>query len=165
MADEIGSELESIRDELTVAEEAAQDAERRAREYRAKLDEMTRWAYGINSKRMAAERDRDEARRQLEEFKAAAQRVPCPGSAVYIAEVVWFADNPVDGRQRVAVCTSLNDALHILRRHEIHGGDLVATETTSALGSSTARTWAVHERDEEPSDEGFRWITSEMVTQ
>ncbi|MFF3443612.1 hypothetical protein [Streptosporangium sp. NPDC002721] len=83
--------------------------------------------------------------------------------SVYIAEVIWFSDNPVDGRNRIAVCRDLDAALNILRGHDIHGGDLVATETTSALGTKGARTWAVHERGEEPSDEGWLWITEEPV--
>ncbi|MET8334391.1 hypothetical protein [Streptosporangium canum] len=84
-------------------------------------------------------------------------------TAVYIAEVIWFADNPVDGRKRIAVCASLDAALDILRGHHIHGGDLVVTETASALGTSDARTWAVHERGEEPDDEGHLWITEEQL--
>ncbi|WP_436759364.1 hypothetical protein [Streptosporangium sp. V21-05] len=83
--------------------------------------------------------------------------------AVYIAEVIWFSDNPVDGRKRIAVSASLDAALNILRGHDIHGGDLVATETPSALGTKSARTWAVHERGEEPDDEGHLWITEEPV--
>lgn len=84
-------------------------------------------------------------------------------TAVYIAEVIWFSDNPVDGRKRIAVCASLRAALHALRVHDIFGGDLVATKTMSALGTDDARTWAVHERGEEPSDEGCLWITQEKV--
>ncbi|TMS00154.1 hypothetical protein [Nonomuraea basaltis] len=84
-------------------------------------------------------------------------------AAVYIAEVIWFSENPVDGRKRIAVGASLEAALNALRSDDIHGGDLVATETTSALGTDDARTWAVHERGEEPSDEGCLWITSEQV--
>jgi hypothetical protein len=84
-------------------------------------------------------------------------------TAVYIAEVIWFEENPVDGRTRIAVCASLDSALTVLREHEIHGGDLVATETTSALGTDTARTWAVHEKGTEPDDEGCLWITAEDV--
>ncbi|PZG47472.1 hypothetical protein C1I98_13460 [Spongiactinospora gelatinilytica] len=83
---------------------------------------------------------------------------------VYIAEVVWFDDNPVDGRDRIAVCACLDAALKALRDHDVHGGDLVATETTSALGTDSARTWAVHERGEEPDDDGHLWITREQVT-
>lgn len=82
---------------------------------------------------------------------------------VYIAEVIWFCDNPVDGRTRIAVCQSLDEALAILRGHDIHGGDLVATETTSALGTRQARTWAVHEKGEEPDDMGHLWITEEPI--
>lgn len=84
-------------------------------------------------------------------------------TAVYIAEVIWFADNPVDGRKCIAVGASLDAALQVLRGHDIFGGDLVATETTSALGTRDARTWAVHERGEEPDDEGNLWITREEV--
>lgn len=85
-------------------------------------------------------------------------------TAVYIAEAIWFSDNPVDGRKRVAVGRDLDAALNAIRSHHIYGGgDLVATETTSALGTRNARTWAVHERDEEPSDEGYLWITEEKV--
>lgn len=83
---------------------------------------------------------------------------------VYIAEVIWFEDNPVDGRSRIAVCTTLAGALAALRAHHIFGGDLVATETQSALGSEESRTWAVHVRGTVPSDEGHTWITSEPVT-
>jgi len=86
-------------------------------------------------------------------------------TAVYIAEVIWFSENPVDGRKRIAVCGSLDAALNVLRGHHIFGGDLVATETTgAALGTRGARTWAVHERDEEASDEGHLWVTCEPVT-
>lgn len=85
-------------------------------------------------------------------------------TAVYIAEVIWFSENPVDGRKRIAVGASLEAALDALSRHDIFGGDLVATKTTSALGTDNARTWAVHERGEEPSDEGCLWITEEPVT-
>ncbi|MET8985873.1 hypothetical protein ABZW49_10530 [Nonomuraea wenchangensis] len=86
-------------------------------------------------------------------------------TSVYIAEVIWFSDNPVDGRKRIAVGASLDAALNALSSHDIFGGDLVATEMTegSALGTKGARTWAVHERDEEPSDEGALWITEEQV--
>ncbi|MEV0382368.1 hypothetical protein [Nonomuraea sp. NPDC050643] len=84
-------------------------------------------------------------------------------AAVYIAEVIWFSENPVDGRKRVAVGASLDAALNVLRAHDIFGGDLVATETTSALGTDDATTWAVHERGEEPDDEGCLWITEEQV--
>jgi hypothetical protein len=85
---------------------------------------------------------------------------------VYIVEAISFNENPVDGRTRIAVCASLDAALNILRSHDIYGGeDLVATEDVegSALGTETARTWAVHERGEEPSDEGYLWITEERV--
>lgn len=86
-------------------------------------------------------------------------------TTVYIAEVIWFGDNPVDGRNRIAVCTSLEDAVTALREDDSDRPDLVATEVTdSALGSKTARTWAVHERGEEPDDEGHLWITSEQVS-
>lgn len=85
--------------------------------------------------------------------------------AVYIAEAIWFSDNPVDGRKRIAVCASLDAALNILRSHDIYGGDLVAAETTSALGTDSARTWAVHERGEEPDDEGHLWITEEQLVE
>lgn len=86
-------------------------------------------------------------------------------ATVYIAEVIWFEDNPVDGRDRIAVGVSLDAALSALREHHIHGGDLVATETEegSALGTKWARTWAVHERGEEPDSEGHLWITSEEL--
>lgn len=86
-------------------------------------------------------------------------------TVVYIAEVIWFSENPVDGRKRIAVCASLDGALEALSGHDIFGGDLVATDMTkeSALGTESARTWAVHERDEEPSDEGCLWITEEQV--
>lgn len=84
-------------------------------------------------------------------------------TAVYIAEVIWFSENPVDGRKRIAVGASLDAALHVLRVHDIFGGDLVATETTSALGTDDATTWSVHERGEEPDDEGHLWITREEV--
>lgn len=87
-----------------------------------------------------------------------------PNEHVYIAEAIWFGDNPVDGRTRIAVCASLDSALNALSRHKIYGGDLVSTETTSRLGTDEARTWAVHERDEEPDDEGILWITAEAVT-
>lgn len=83
--------------------------------------------------------------------------------AVYIAEVIWFSENPVDGRKRIAVGASLDAALNALRGHDIFGGDLAATETTSALGTDDARTWAVHELGEEPDDEGHLWITREEV--
>lgn len=83
---------------------------------------------------------------------------------VYIAEAIWFENNPVDGRERIAVCGSLDGALSALREHGIYGCDLVATETESALGSETARTWAVHERDGKASDEGLLWITGEEVS-
>jgi hypothetical protein len=83
---------------------------------------------------------------------------------VYIAEVIWFEDNPVDGRIRIAVCTSLEDALTSLREHDIYGGDLLATKVSeSALGSKDAQTWAVHENGSEPDDMGHMWITSENV--
>lgn len=84
-------------------------------------------------------------------------------AAVHIAEVIWFSDNPVDGRTRIAVCASFDAALNILRGHDIYGGDLVATETTSALSTRNARTWEVHERGEEPDGEGHLWITEEQV--
>lgn len=85
-------------------------------------------------------------------------------SAVYIAEAIWFGDNPVDGRTRIAVCTTLDDALACLREHPIYGGDLIATEIAdSALGTDDAETWAVHEAGTEASDEGHLWITSEHV--
>lgn len=85
--------------------------------------------------------------------------------AVYIAEVIWFSENPVDGRKRITVSTSLEAALDALGSHDIFGGDLVATEITgAALGTKGARTWAVHERGEESSDEGCLWITEEPVT-
>lgn len=84
--------------------------------------------------------------------------------AVYIAEVIWFSENPVDGRKRIAVCRSLRAALYALRSHDIFGGDLVATEMDETeLGTDAARSWAVHERGEEPSDEGHLWITREEV--
>jgi hypothetical protein len=84
--------------------------------------------------------------------------------SVYIAEVIWFEENPVDGRTRIAVCTSLDDALTSLREHDIFGGDLVATEISgSALGSRDAQTWAVYDRGAEPNDEGHLWITRENV--
>ena len=86
-------------------------------------------------------------------------------TAVYIAEVIWFSENPVDGRKRIAVGASLEAALNALSGHDIFGGDLLATETTSALGTDEARTWAVHERGEESSDEGCLWITEEKVTE
>lgn len=82
-------------------------------------------------------------------------------TVVYVAEVIWFGDDPVDGRTRVAVCASLDDALDALR--ERTGSDLVATQASSALGTQHARTWAVHRRDEPPSDEGYLWITEEPV--
>ncbi|MEU7631769.1 hypothetical protein AB0C34_17525 [Nocardia sp. NPDC049220] len=85
-------------------------------------------------------------------------------ATVYIAEAIWFQDNPVDGRHRLAICASLDDALQVLRAHPIHGDPhLTATETTSALGSVNARTWAVHHRDKEPDDEGVLWITAEII--
>lgn len=89
---------------------------------------------------------------------------PAPAS-VFVAEAVWFENDPVDGRERIAVGVTLGDALSALRDHGIYGGDLVATETTSgsALGTETARTWAVHERTEKPSDEGLLWITEEQL--
>lgn len=80
-------------------------------------------------------------------------------TTVYIAEEIWFGDNPVDGRDRIAVCATLDGALDALRDRD--GGDLVATETRSALGNG--KTWEVHERGEEPDDEGHLWITSEQV--
>jgi hypothetical protein len=88
-------------------------------------------------------------------------------AVVYIAEVIWFGENPVDGRIRIAVCDSLDVALDALRTHDIYGGDLVATDATegSALGIEGARTWAVRERGEEPDDEGCLWITEERVRQ
>jgi hypothetical protein len=87
-----------------------------------------------------------------------------PESTVYIAEEIWFGETPVDGRKRIAVCTSLDDAVTALREDDSDCPDLVATEVTdSALGSGTTRTWAVHERGAEPDDEGHLWITSEQV--
>lgn len=84
---------------------------------------------------------------------------------VYIAEAIWHEENPIDGRARVAVCRSLEDALGVLRGHGIYGGDLAATEVTdSAVGTADARTWAVHERTEKPDDEGCLWITEEKIT-
>lgn len=93
------------------------------------------------------------------------KETPMPDpDAVYIAEVIFFDDNPADGRRRVAVCTSLDGALAALRRDE-DGADLVATEVSpSALGSATSTTWAVHERSVEPDDEGHLWITREEVS-
>jgi hypothetical protein len=83
---------------------------------------------------------------------------------VYVAEAIWFEENPVDGRTRVAVCATLDGALDALREHHIFGGDLVATEAErSALGTATARTWAVHERGSHPDDEGCLWITGEPM--
>ncbi|MET8006261.1 hypothetical protein [Nonomuraea glycinis] len=90
-----------------------------------------------------------------------------PLAAVYIAEAIWYHDNPVDGRDRIAVADSLDTALQAVRGHDIYGGDLVATEITdtpSALGTDAARTWAVHQRGEEPTDEGLLWITHEPLT-
>jgi hypothetical protein len=84
-------------------------------------------------------------------------------TTVYIAEVIWFGDNPVDGRRRVAVCTTLESAVAALQEDGTTRGNLVATETMSALGSKAARTWAVHEPDEEPDDEGCLWVTSEQL--
>lgn len=82
-------------------------------------------------------------------------------TTVYIAEEIWFSDNPVDGRKRLSVHATLEGALAAL--NNINGPGLVATETTSALGTDDARTWAVHEPDEEPDDGGFMWITAEQV--
>ncbi|MFC7603705.1 hypothetical protein ACFQVD_26680 [Streptosporangium amethystogenes subsp. fukuiense] len=84
---------------------------------------------------------------------------------VYIAEAIWFSENPVDGRNRIGVFGSLEAALNHLRTHDTYGGDLVATEDVegTALGTDDARTWEVHERDEEPSEEGYLWITEERV--
>lgn len=82
---------------------------------------------------------------------------------VYIAEVIWFGENPVDGRTRVAVRTTLEGALQALRDRS---GDphLVATEVDrSALGTAQARTWAVHRRGQGPDEEGHLWITEERV--
>lgn len=90
--------------------------------------------------------------------------MPTEKPMVYIAEVVFFEDNPVDGRKRVAVCSTLEGAISALRKDDDREPELVATETTSALGSESARTWAVHEPDEEPSDFGCLWITAERVT-
>ncbi|MET7335988.1 hypothetical protein [Nonomuraea sp. NPDC005650] len=87
-----------------------------------------------------------------------------PEAAVYIAEAIYFSDSPVDGRRRIAVSGSLDAALKAVRGHDIYGGDLVATEAKSALGTDAARTWAVHERGEEPDDEGHLWITREPLT-
>lgn len=83
-------------------------------------------------------------------------------TTVYIAEEIWFGDNPVDGRKRLSVHSTLDGALSAL--NNINGPGLVATEKTGgALGTDDARTWAVHEPDEEPSDEGWMWITAEQV--
>ncbi|WP_143220361.1 hypothetical protein [Actinomadura sp. CNU-125] len=85
--------------------------------------------------------------------------------AVFIAEVIFFDDNPADGRRRVAVCTSLEGALTALQNDGTDNDDLVATEVSpSALGSATSTTWAVHERGAAPDDEGLLWITREEVT-
>jgi hypothetical protein len=85
-------------------------------------------------------------------------------TTVYIAELIWFCENPVDGRCRVAVCASLDAAVAALRQEDSDNPALVATEVTgSALGSPAAQTWAVHERGEEP-DEGYMWITAEQVS-
>ncbi|MGI5414257.1 hypothetical protein [Actinomadura luteofluorescens] len=87
-----------------------------------------------------------------------------PESSVYIAEAIWFQNNPVDGRERIAVCASLDDAVTALRDHGIYGGDLVATKVDpGSLGTDTAQAWAVHERGKEPDDEGHLWITAEHV--
>lgn len=89
---------------------------------------------------------------------------PTPAS-VFVAEVIWFGENPVDGRDRIAVCRSLDDAVTALREDDdCDRPDLVATEVTdSALGTEGARTWAVHERGTEPDDEGHLWITEEQI--
>lgn len=85
--------------------------------------------------------------------------------AVYIAEVIFFDDNPADGRRRVAVCTSLEGALAALQNDDGQDEELVATEVSpSVLGSATSTTWAVHERGTEPDDEGHLWITREAVS-
>jgi hypothetical protein len=94
---------------------------------------------------------------------SAAQPGPDGRQAVYIAEAIWFGDNPVDGRTRIAVCATLDSALAALSGHDIYGGDLIATEVPSALGTKTATTWAVHERTEEADDEGILWITREEL--
>ncbi|WP_194838599.1 hypothetical protein [Nocardia sp. XZ_19_369] len=87
-------------------------------------------------------------------------------ATVYIAEAIWFGEDPVGGRNRLAVCSSLDVALHALRTHPIYGDpSLRATETTSALGTLPhTRTWAVHRPDAEPDDDGVLWITAEAIT-
>lgn len=86
---------------------------------------------------------------------------------VYIAEAIWFEDNPVNGRKRIAVATTLDGALKAIREDKIYGdAALIATEVTdSALGSENAKTWHVHASDADPDDEGCLWITSEPVSE
>ncbi|WP_329521191.1 hypothetical protein [Spirillospora sp. NBC_01491] len=86
--------------------------------------------------------------------------------AVYIAESIWFDDNPVDGRTRLATCLSLDEALAAIKGHGIFGEpNLVATVVEdSALHGEGGRTWAVHPEGQEPNDEGHLWITEEKIT-
>lgn len=87
-------------------------------------------------------------------------------AAVYIAEEIWFGDNVVDGRKRLAACLSLDEALAVIKADRIHGEpDLTATPVEgSALHGEGGRTWAVHPEGEEPDDEGCLWITEEKIT-
>lgn len=111
---------------------------------------------------LAAPRITDVEERAAEQLAVAREEAGQP--SVFIAECIWFSENPVDGRKRIAVAASLDAALGALGSHDIFGGDLVATEITgAALGTKGARTWAVHERGEEPNDEGCLWITEEPV--
>lgn len=88
--DEHLTELERLRAELAATEEAAQDAGAEYRECKRKLDNLTRWAYDVDNKRMAAERDRDEARRELERYRGVLSRMDAE-------DVTWaVAQTPED---------------------------------------------------------------------
>ncbi|MFF4195186.1 hypothetical protein [Nonomuraea sp. NPDC001831] len=57
------------------------------------------------------------------------------------------------------------ESLQAIRGDGIYGGALVATKMASgALEADAARAWAVHERAQEPDDEGHLWITREPLT-
>jgi hypothetical protein len=67
------AEARKLRKELAATEEAVQARGAEYRECKHKLDNLTRWAYDVDTKRMEAERDRDDARRELGDWRAAAQ--------------------------------------------------------------------------------------------
>lgn len=136
----------------------------RRHEFQGLMRQMTREAQAHNDRFVTAMTSFADF---LDQLTMSTAGVPMATEDIYVAESVFVAENPWDGRTRHGIASSLDKALELLS--ETFGNvvdPLMVTPSSDkdSIGEDGSPTvWMVHHRSERPRDEGTLWIFRESL--